>query len=278
MMGHQAFKSLRSERVFQIFKYAIYTLIAANVLYFFYEDYVATGYTYRNGIEWSQLGYAFATSIDSFAWLVLLLLFELETYVLSDESMKGRVKWVMSGLVGLCYISIIIAYVGYIDRLEMAFDFIPIAGAACDHVGSILSYAVGMDEYFPLTAESCQLIGSGPLFYNPDVSILTDADTFSLMKRLTMTDVVNSGAWLLVVLVLQIDVILQLEGELTRRLYTINMFIKAVVYGTLVLACIYWATLGSTMNFWDAFLWIAAFIFIELNLFKWHESEESLNA
>ena len=36
----------------------------------------------------------------------------------------------------------------------------------------------------------------------------------------------------------------------------------------------YWGFEGTFLDFWDAFLWLVAFIFIELNIFQWHEEAE----
>ena len=44
---------------------------------------------------------------------------------------------------------------------------------------------------------------------------------------------------------------------------------KFAVYGTLFLAAGYWGIAGSFLDFWDAALWLFAFIFIELNVFEW---------
>jgi len=33
----------------------------------------------------------------------------------------------------------------------------------------------------------------------------------------------------------------------------------------------YWGFEGGFLGFWDAFLWLVAIIFIELNIFQWHE-------
>ncbi len=51
---------------------------------------------------------------------------------------------------------------------------------------------------------------------------------------------------------------------------------KFFLYSTLLWAAIYWAVKGDFVDFWDAFLWIVAFVFIELNVFEWRqESQET---
>jgi hypothetical protein len=35
---------------------------------------------------------------------------------------------------------------------------------------------------------------------------------------------------------------------------------------------------GDFLDFWDAFLWLVAFIFIEMNIFTWHSEVEEEKA
>jgi hypothetical protein len=44
-----------------------------------------------------------------------------------------------------------------------------------------------------------------------------------------------------------------------------------VLYTTLVVAAIYWGFKGDFLDFWDAALWLFAFVFIELNVFEWQQ-------
>jgi hypothetical protein len=43
------------------------------------------------------------------------------------------------------------------------------------------------------------------------------------------------------------------------------------IYATLLYAAIYWGIKGDFVDFWDAFLWLVAFVFIELNVFEWRQ-------
>ena len=53
---------------------------------------------------------------------------------------------------------------------------------------------------------------------------------------------------------------------------------KYILYSILFLAAVYWGVKGDFVDFWDAFLWLVAFVFIELNVFEWRqESEEAQN-
>jgi hypothetical protein len=39
----------------------------------------------------------------------------------------------------------------------------------------------------------------------------------------------------------------------------------------LFLAAVYWGFKGDFVDFWDAFLWLVAFVFIEMNVFNWRQ-------
>jgi len=77
------------------------------------------------------------------------------------------------------------------------------------------------------------------------------------------------------VLVLEFDVRLQLKGAYSGRLLRINQLIKLVLYSTLLAAAIYWWIDGDFLDFWDAFLWLFAFVFIESNLFAWQAETQA---
>ena len=81
--------------------------------------------------------------------------------------------------------------------------------------------------------------------------------------------VINAGAWLLVVIILEVEVRLQLRGDLSDRVMSTTKILKLLVYGALFVAAGYWGFAGDFLDFWDAALWLFAFIFIELNVFEW---------
>ena len=89
---------------------------------------------------------------------------------------------------------------------------------------------------------------------------------------------INSAVWLLVVLVLEIDVRLQERNRLEGVALRMSNLSKYILYSILLLAAIYWGIKGDFVDFWDAFLWLVAFVFIELNVFEWRqETEETQN-
>ncbi|MFT6275292.1 MAG: hypothetical protein ACJAZ0_001386 [Halioglobus sp.] len=107
--------------------------------------------------------------------------------------------------------------------------------------------------------------------------IIADSKTLHAVQWLAWTDIANSAAWIGVVIVLEIEVRLQLRGGISDKIMQVNKAIKLVLYALLFLAAVYWGYAGDFLDFWDASLWLFAFIFIELNIFEWqHETNQGL--
>ena len=267
---------------FTVFKYVLYGLLLVNTLYFLAEDYTAAGYTFRNGITLGDMAEIFATFIDSISWFVLLIVFELETSILSDARLKGTLKWGLSGIVAVAYAFTLLAWTGYAGNYRMMQGFQPVQTTSlpqnpCEYTdgapdGQNWALANDLDRYEPLDPVNCRRLAPGDFSVHPDIHILADTGLAARMRRLSLTDVVNAGAWLLIVLILQADVLLHLSGALTQPLIWISIGLKAVLYAVIVLACFYWALLAAWVDFWDAFLWLLAFFCIELNLFSWNRA------
>ncbi|MFC3051279.1 hypothetical protein [Kordiimonas pumila] len=263
------------EKLFQWFKYLIYFMIFLNVFYWLREDYIASAYTFREGFGWQQVGDVFAQALDTFAWLILLIAFEFETSVLSDEKLEKGWKWVLNAIAGICYLFIVLAFLGYVKKFNLTMGFEPLSITdGCAAVGQYLSYAIDLDEYIALTAANCMEL-TGTLYANPAASMITTADTHMQLEWLATAEVINAGAWILIVLFLWIDMFIQLRGMEHGRLYRVNVVCKFLLYSTLIIVCVYWGFEGNFMDFWDAFLWIVAFFLIEMNIFKWSEEIEA---
>ena len=145
----------------------------------------------------------------------------------------------------------------------------------CDLVGGGYSFQVGLDDYSTVTSQNCRTLAGGNTLFGPaGLDLVTDASTLKELIRLAWVDAINSAAWLLVVFVLEVDVRLQLKGLLTGLALTVSNAIKLALYTVLFAAALYWGVAGTFLDFWDAFLWLAAFIFIEMNMFEW-KSETS---
>ena len=143
-------------RVFTCVKYLIYLLLCFNIYLFLQEELLALEHTFVNSIEPGQIIQIFAATIDTGAWVVLLLLFELETSILSDRHIKGAVKWSLHGVRGLCYLAIFYAFTGYYAELVTLYQITPLGIAdACSLVSQDYSLLLDLDDYAPLDAINC---------------------------------------------------------------------------------------------------------------------------
>ena len=208
------------------------------------------------------------------AWVVLLLMFELETYVIPDETIRGPVKWGLHGLRAFCYLFIFYACWGYVSEMLYYYQSVPLAAVdPCTLAGQQWSILMDLDDFVDLDEETCASLG-GEL-WQVGGAVITDAGKLASTRWLAWTDVVNAVAWILVVLVLEADVRLQLRGIYIGRVLLASKLSKVVLYGILFAAAIYWGFEGDFLDFWDAFLWLFAFFFIEQNLFVWQQVTES---
>ena len=261
-------------RLFQLFKYAVYALLTLNIYLFFAEEWAASAHRFSDGVALADMIEAFAATIDTAAWVVLLLMFELETYVLDDEHFTPRVTWTLHGLRAICYLFIVYSFYGYLIKLLYLAGSAPLPGVSdiCTLVNGDWSYAVDMDEYMILTAANCGEFSSATAYLQfPGISAVVDQAGFTEIIRLAWVDVINSAVWLLVVIVLEIDVRLQEHNQLEGTFLRISNASKFVLYGLLLVAAIFWGVKGDFVDFWDAFLWLVAFVFIELNVFDWRQ-------
>lgn len=255
-------------QLFTVVKYLVYLLLGLNVYLFLQEELLTLAHMGGEAISRSQLVQVFSATIDTAAWVILLLLFELETSVLDDRRIHGPVRWALHGIRGVCGIAIVYAFTGYYAELTPLYDVAPFLGNACALVDQSWSVLVNLDDFVPLDAVSCAALGD-EVYRLQGFSVLTSADSLGAARRLAWVDVINAGVWILVVVVLEIEVRLQLRGELSAHILRLNKYFKSVLYGVLFLAAAYWGVAGDFLDFWDACLWLFAFIFIELNVFEW---------
>lgn len=257
---------------YRAFKYAIYCLLAVNVWLFFLEDSGGSAQTFSNGISWRNLVEAYSATVDTFAWVILLLLFELETAVISDEKLKGSLKTVLMAVRGVCYFFICYSFYGYVVKYGLVTNLVPFqVNDVCSLIGTGYTYVDDLDDYFPLTPEVCAAMQNQPLQQIVGTQIIGTEERLALTQRLAITDIVNAGDWLIIVALLETEVWLQVRGLLSKGLLKATAIAKGVLYSVLLACAIYWGIDGEFLDFWDAFLWLVAFVFIEMNIFHWQE-------
>jgi hypothetical protein len=262
--------------LYQVFKYALYIFLSMNVYWFFVEEYQANFLLYPDGVRLGDLYDAYAATIDTAAWVVLLLMFELETYILEDHHFTRPVTISLHVLRAVCYALIIRVFFGYVGNLQSVEDVSILAGVTdlCSLVSDNWSYSHDLEEYTLLTAANCTSFSSADSFLEfADARAVVDAAGHAAIVWLALVDVINAAVWLLVVLVLEIDVRLQERNRYEGLALRASNIIKVVLYAILFVAAVYWGVYGDFVDFWDAFLWLLAFFFIEMNVVEWRQEE-----
>ncbi|MEO1247173.1 MAG: hypothetical protein AAFX56_15925 [Pseudomonadota bacterium] len=258
--------------VYQLFKYTVYALLTLNVYLFFDEESKAAMLQFADGLAPSQFIEAFASTIDTAAWVVLLLLFELETRLLDDRLFTPALTWSLRLFRMLCYSVIVYAFYGYVANVMFSYSTLPLAGVSdlCSLVQAQWSWAVTLDVYAPITAANCATLSSADEFLRfQGLSATVDASTLRDIRGLAWVDAVNGAVWLLVVALLEVDVWLQERNRFEGLALRLSTACKFLLYGLLALAVLFWMWKGQFKDWWDALLWLIAFVFIEMNVFEW---------
>jgi hypothetical protein len=268
-------KFLHPRLLFTAFKYTIYLLLAVDTVMFFQEDLAASAETFGGDIGWHNVVEAFTAAVDTAAWLVLLLLFELETAVIPDQKLQGWLKWFLSAVRVVCYFFIIWAFYGYISKYLVITNIAPITIAdVCSLIGGDWTWVDDFDEYPPIDAAACAALQGQELLLVSGTHIIGSREALESAGALAIIDIINSATWLVVVVLLEAEVWLQIKEVLTGALLKVLKYVKGFFYALLFVCAVYWWIYGDFLDFWDAFLWLVAFIFIEMNIFRWHEETE----
>jgi len=260
--------------VFNSFKWTTYALLCANAFLFWREDSAAAEHLFADGFSLGEFIHAYAATIDDLAWIILLFVFELETSAIPHHKLTRRLKWALTAVSAACYATLLYSFYGYLRLLLMSYDFAPTAiEDACSLVKAGYSVAIDMGEFAPLGTENCLRFAGETIFRLGDRDIIADAASVGLAHRLAWTDVANAAAWLGVVAILEADVWMQMRGTLSAHFDRFSKLAKVVLYGTLFAAALQWQVEGGFVDSWDAYLWLIAFVFIEMNFFDWQGEE-----
>ena len=148
----------------QLLKVVVYTLLLINFAQYIRNDYVIAGHTLHSGstlLDWTR---AYAVTIDESAWITLLILFEMETYLINNP--LSRAKAMLMLVVRLfCYgflAHTLYAYIFYAYELSQA-QVIEGVTNLCQMVGQDVSYAYNL-VYSEISADNCATLSSASQF------------------------------------------------------------------------------------------------------------------
>lgn len=257
----------------QTVKWAVYSLLIINWGFYVFEDLERTVHTLNadsSVLEWTR---GFATTIDVSAWLILLLMFELETYILEDQDWKGWLPKTVHGIRLACFV--MIAHTVYAYGVTVI-EYRPTvtvnsATSLCDMSGKGVSFVYNL-EYTQIDERNCAALSNESQFYyvGTDPVVSTTAG-LNLERDLAWADLIEIVTWLLILLSIEAVVRLQERritgGTLVSAANGLKIFLYLILFGL----AIYWASLSHWLYTWDTFVWIAGFAAIEMNISEWRD-------
>ena len=262
--------------VYAVFRYSVYALLTLNIYLFFAEERAAAALEFPDSVRLGKVIEAYASTIDTAAWVILLLLFEFRTRLLGERLSTAAVSFGLRLCRTLCYAVIVYAFYGYVSDVAFTYSTSPLTDVRelCALASRNWVWTETLDQYIALTSANCStLAGASGLFRFDSMNAAVDAGTLANVRGLAWIDAINSGVWLLVVGLLEIDVRLE-----ARRGYRKDLALKAstamkiLLYGMLGLGVLFWIWKGEFKDWWDALLWLAAFAFIEHNICERRQS------
>ena len=258
----------------QLLKVVVYSLLLINFAQYIRNDWVIAGHTLHSGstfLDWTR---AYAVTLDESAWIILLILFELETYLINNP--LTRVKATLMLIVRLCCYGFLAhtlyAYIFYAYELSQA-QIIESVSNLCELVSRDVSYAYNL-VYTEVTADNCANLSSASQFLYidpPTFFIVQDPDGLRIEKQLIWVDIIEAITWLLILATIEVTVYLQDRGIVRGLLLKTANNAKFLLYSILWCAIFYWIYRGHYMFAWDEFVWIVGFIAIEINVVEWRK-------
>ncbi|MEQ8515328.1 MAG: hypothetical protein RIC38_06970 [Chromatocurvus sp.] len=256
----------------QAIKLVVYLLLLVNFTVYVTNDWTVATHTMRP--DWSLLQWAraFATTLDELAWFALLMLFELETYLLEDESFTRARVAVMHGLRIACFLFIAHTVYAFADyALDLQGESPVPADTLCRFTDAGVSYARNL-TYTPVDAGNCDALSEGDTFYRfQSDTLVTDAVGMRIERELAWVDVAEVIAWLFILVLIELQVRLQDRGITGGRVLRTARWSKAALYALLWCAAAYWLYRGHWVFAWDEALWILGFMAIDMNMEEWRD-------
>ncbi len=272
-MAHQAALSAEStvHKIQQAVKWTVYALLIINFAFYVLEDWNRAVYTLHAGSALLDWAGEFATSIDESAWFLLLIMFELETYVVDDEDWTGWVAHTVRGVRLFAYVLLahtVYAFVIVVMSLRPTVAVENVSNL-CEIVNSNVSYVYNL-EYTRVSEQTCGGLSNESQFYwLAEDSIVSDMAGLELERNLAWADLAEVVIWLLILLAIEIVVRLQGRGVTDGVIISTANTLKFLLYSSLIALSIYWASLSHWLYVWDELVWIGGFAAIEMNVSQW---------
>jgi len=261
----------------QTLKLVIYILLLINFVLYIIDDIRIASYTLQEDasfLDWTQ---SFATTIDESAWLILLFLFELETYMLSDEAWsKSLFTRFMYFIRACCYIflmhSVYAFSVIYYDLMNV--QQLQNITNLCELVPLDMTFVRNL-SYTTIDSLNCHELSNQSVFYFTEPNlVVSDMNGLQLERNLALVDLLEILVWLLILITIEAMVWLQDRAITQGKLISLIKVSKYFLYGMLWSMAAYWTYLGHYYFAWDEAVWIVGFISIEMNVSQWKDEIE----
>lgn len=265
--------AVQSHNLKQWIKGIVYTLLLINWGFYISDDVSIAAYTERD--NWTLLDWtaAFTTSIDEAAWFIMLFLFELETYLLSDVSFTRTRLLLMHGIRSICYLFLAHTLFAFSGAATDLIGLEPVQDATqlCQLLERDLSFGSNL-AYTKLDSDNCHTLSSDSQFYLiEEGTVVTDTRGLQIERELAWVDLSEAVIWLVILLLIEVVVRLQDRGVSHGPVLRTAITAKYGLYGLLWGAAMYWIYRGHPMFAWDEALWILGFMAIDMNLSDWRK-------
>ena len=254
-------------------KWTVYTLLLINFGYYIAEDWNRAIHTLGPDAGFLDWAAEFATSIDEAGWFLLLFMFELETYILEDDTWTAWVTRLVHGVRAICYLMLAHTVYAYLGTVLAMQGVVPVDGVVdlCQLRDRDVSYVYNL-HYTEVTTETCgELSGADRFYWLEADTVVSDAEGLALESRLAWVDLAEAVIWLLIVLAIEVVVRLQNQNVTEGPLISVAKRSQIVLYLLLIGIAAWWATLSHWLYVWDEFVWIAGFAAIEMNIAEWRQ-------
>ena len=259
----------------QLLKLVVYSLLIFNFFLYIRDDFVTSSHTLRSGSTFLEITRSFATTIDESAWITLLLLFELETYLLSDDPLSRSKALLMQVIRLICYVSLAHTLYAWFGNLMELYASVPVEGVTslCQMASEDVSYAFNL-VYTEINQSNCASLSTATQFFYvdpPTFLIVEDHAGLVIEKQLAWIDLFEAITWLVILFTIEVAVWLQDRNIGKGLIFKVLKATKLSLYSLLWTAVAYWICRGHYMFAWDEFVWIAGFTAIEMNMIEWRK-------
>lgn len=260
---------LKKPRVAQIVKWSVYSLLLVNFVVYMIDDWQAYRAALADSAGMDKILETFSDSIDMAAWVVLVMLFELETYVLPNKVFEGSTIKFIKLIRIICYVMVVYAAYGFTANALDNFKITPLPEITdlCSPTLKGRFLQINIVDFEAIVPENCASISNDSVFFKIDVNVsLIGESVLHHVQKMGWVDISNAYVWILVVLLIELEVYLQEADRFRSHLLTQVRRIKTTLYLVLFLNAGIWFYTGYPIYTWDALLWIVGFWAIELNL------------